>query len=95
MPKKRTPTKKKPVRRRPKSDNLGPPLNMSEDMADMSVIAAGTMKATPDNDGFGVFTIVTPVGYYTFMMGQESANDMIQALREFVAGDVASVVDDD
>jgi hypothetical protein len=40
-------------------------------------------------------TVETPVGHYDFVINPHGANRLIQKLREFIAGDSPSLLDDD
>jgi hypothetical protein len=73
---------------------LPPPRNMSEDLEEMTAMAAGCMSML-DSPLLGVFTVVTPVGHYDFFLDEDAANQMIQALRELLRGDSASLLEDD
>lgn len=76
-----------------KQKNLPPPLNMSDDLGDMTANAAGCMSMVPE-PLLGVFTVVTPAGHYDFIVDEAMANQMVQALRELLRGDSASLVDE-
>lgn len=71
-----------------------PPLNMSDNMADMTAQAAGCMSMIPE-PLLGVFTVLTPVGHYDFVVDEAMANEMVQALRELLRGDSVGLIDDE
>lgn len=69
-----------------------PPLNMSDDLGDMTVINCGTMRVA--DSGFGVLTLLTPVGHYDFVVDDDLANGIVQALRELLRGDSKDIIED-
>lgn len=70
-----------------------PPVNMSDDLGDMTASAAGCMSMVPE-PLLGIFTVVTPVGHYDFIIDETMANEMVQALRQLLRGDSTNLVDD-
>lgn len=70
------------------------PLNMSENIEDMVALDAGCMSME-DGPLLGVFTVLTSVGHYDFFVDEETANKMIQSLRELMRGDSENLLDDD
>jgi hypothetical protein len=73
-------------------DRFPPPLNMSDHMDDMTAITAGCMLIKDQDGLMGVFTVVTQIGHYDFVVTESTANEMIQALRELLRGDSESLI---
>jgi hypothetical protein len=71
------------------------PLNMSDDMKNMLLLDCGVMLIDKDDPMFGVMTVETPIGHYDFVINPNGANQLIQKLREFIAGDSPGLLDDD
>lgn len=67
-------------------ETTNPALNCSENLEDIQVQASGVL-AIDDASEAGIFTVVTPVGHFDFLINQEMANRMVQKLREFIRGD--------
>lgn len=83
------------AKRRKPPPEFPSPLNMSKDLGDMTVLKSGCMLVK-DQDGLvGVFTVLTPVGHYDFVVTEETANEMIQALREMMRGDSANILNEE
>lgn len=76
-----------------KKPEFPPPLNMSEDLGDMTAVKSGCMLVKDDGGLVGVFTVLTPVGHYDFVVTEDTANEMIQALREMLRGDSTNILD--
>jgi len=90
----RMPKRKKPEPELPPPLNLPDGLSPMEAIEDITVIASGVMQVTADPLR-GMLTIVTPVGYYTFMMdGEETVNGIIQDLRKLLRGDSAPLIEE-
>lgn len=70
------------------------PLNMSDDLADMTALVAGCTAIDEVEDLTGVFTVMVAKGHYDFIIDEEIANEMIQALRQFLRGDSKSLLDE-
>lgn len=81
-------------KRAPKKPEFPAPLNMSRDLDDMKAQDVGCMTFCLD-PLIGTFTVLTNVGHYDFLINETLANEMVQALREFLAGDSASLLDED
>lgn len=81
-------------RKNPPEPDFPPPLNMSEDMGDITAIACGCMSVGDVEPLVGTFTVVTPIGHYDFIINEAIANEMIQALREFLRGDSADLLEE-
>lgn len=71
------------------------PLNMSDDLEEMTAVGAGCAQINEDNDRFGIFTVLTPIGFYDFCIDQQMANHMVQVLRKFISGDAPSLDNED
>jgi hypothetical protein len=70
------------------------PLNMSDDMKNMLLLDCGVMLIDKDDPMFGAMTMEIPIGHYDFVINPAGANRLIQALREFIAGDSPGLDDD-
>ncbi|WP_375764254.1 hypothetical protein ACE10X_13305 [Bradyrhizobium sp. Pha-3] len=68
------------------NENDDPALNFTKDLEDIQVHASGVL-AIDDDSETGIFTVVTRVGHYDFLINQKIANEMVQKLREFIRGD--------
>lgn len=78
---------KKP--KKPKKEpEFPPPLNMAENLEDMMVVESGCLAIEQDGPLLGILTIMTGLGHCDFIIDEASANEIIQHLREFLAGDV-------
>ena len=71
-------------------ETTDPALNCSENLEDIQVQASGVL-AIDDDSETGIFTVVTPVGHFDFLIDQETANQMVQKLREFIRGDSTNI----
>lgn len=84
-------------RKKPKppivEEGYGPPLNMTHDLEEMYVEQSGCMAVSEERPDLGTLTIMTSIGYYTFIIHESTANEMIQALREWMRGDSAPLID--
>lgn len=80
-------------RKAPESWKLPPPLNMRDDLGDMTAIASGCMFLQ-DKPLIGTFTVVTSIGHYDFIINEEIANEMVQELREFLRGESADILEE-
>lgn len=69
------------------------PLNMSDNIEDMAALDAGCLSIDT-GPVLGVFTVLTSVGHYDFFVDEETANKMIQVLRELMRGDSDNLLDD-
>lgn len=80
-------------RKKPEPEpDFPPPLNMSDDYRDMMALDAGCCQID-NNPLLGTLTIVAAQGHYDFLINEELANLIIQALREFLAGDSQNLLD--
>lgn len=77
--------RKKPKQHEPE---FPPPLNMADSMEDMCVVDAGCLAIGEADGVLGILTILTGIGHCDFIIDESSANEIIQHLRDFLAGDV-------
>lgn len=68
-----------------------PPLNDCEDQLDQVAVSATCVKY-PDEPDYGALIIGTRKGHYAFLIDMEGANDLVQALRNFISGDVDDMI---
>lgn len=82
----------KQKKRRTRKPKFPPPLNMSDDLNDMSVVMTGclTLRISPL---LGTLTIVTPIGHYDFILDAEIATGLMGDLDEFLSGASAKLID--
>lgn len=78
-------------RKKPAEPSFPAPLNMSENIEDMTAIASLCMSVT-ESPLIGTFTVLTAIGHYDFVIDEATANEMIQALREFLRGDSTDIL---
>jgi hypothetical protein len=70
-----------------KESDFPPPLNSGEDMESL-VIENTWVKSLNNSDPIlGLLTITQPIGYCEFVIDEATANNLIQQLRQFIAGD--------
>lgn len=67
-------------------DGYGNAVNRTDDLKNLVVTSTDVLDAEGD-PRLGVMVIHTPVGHYQFMVAEPMANELIQQLREFIAGD--------
>lgn len=80
--------------KKPKDPEFPQPLNMSENMNDMAMLDCGVMAFSKEHDEWGVLTVLTSKGHYDFIIDLESANALVQKLRDYIGGDSKPLVDD-
>lgn len=71
-----------------KEPEFPPPLNIADNMEDMCVVDAGCLAIGEADGALGILTILTGIGHCDFIIDESSANEIIQHLRDFLAGDV-------
>jgi hypothetical protein len=86
--------KRKKSKPEPADEGFGPPLNMTHDIEDMYVETSGCMAMSNERPDLGTLTIMTGIGYYTFIIHESTANEMIQALREWMRGESNPLIED-
>jgi len=67
-------------------DGLGNAINRTEELEKQIVIETAVF----DDEGeprVGVLVLHTPAGHYQFLLIEQVANELIQQLRDFIAGD--------
>lgn len=73
--------------RKPAPDGFGTAVNATEDLKQQII----TEVEVYDGEGdprLGVLVLHTPAGHYQFLLAEPIANEAIQALRDFISGDV-------
>ena len=65
----------------------GNAVNATEDLTQQVVTGLELYDGCGD-PRIGVLALHTPAGHYQLMLSEPMANDLIQALRDFIAGDV-------
>jgi hypothetical protein len=68
------------------NDRLGNAVNKTDDLRRQIVMETEVRDAEGD-PRIGVMVIHTPAGHYQFLIAEPTANDIIQQLRDFIAGD--------
>jgi hypothetical protein len=76
--------RKKPKKKEPE---FPPPLNMADRLDDMMVLDSGCLAIGEAEGALGILTILTGIGHCDFIIDESSANEIIQGLRDFLAGD--------
>lgn len=74
-------------RKKPLDPELGNALNATEDLKQQIVMNVA-MLDTEGDPHVGVMVLETPYGHYQFFVSDVMANNMVQVLRDFIAGDV-------
>lgn len=72
--------------RKPIDPEYGNALNATEDLKQQIVTSATVLDGEGD-PRLGVLVLETPAGHYQFFVAEAVANVMVQALRDFIAGD--------
>ena len=65
----------------------GNAVNATEDLTQQIVTGLELYDGEGD-PRIGVLALQTPAGHYQFMLSEPVANELIQTLRDFIAGDV-------
>lgn len=73
-------------RKKPTDEEYGNAVNRTEDLTQQIVTGAEVWDGEGD-PRVGVLVINTPAGHYQFMVAEPLANELIQLLRDFLAGD--------
>lgn len=85
---------KRKRRKKPIPDEGEAPLNDGEDIIDI-VITASYCFHYDECPDIGLLITDTRIGHYAFVVTRDSANALVQALREFIAGDSEPVLSPD
>jgi hypothetical protein len=74
-------------RKKSPDDDFGNAVNRTEDLK-QQIITDVDIFDTDGEPRVGVLVLDTPAGHYQFFVAEAVANEMIQTLRDFLAGDV-------
>lgn len=73
-------------RKKPIDDGFGNAVNRTEDLKQQIITGADVLD-TEGDPRVGVLVLDTPAGHYQFFVSEPMANNLIQLLRDFLAGD--------
>lgn len=74
-------------RKKPIDPEYGNAVNRTEDLK-QQIVTGIDIFDTEGEPRVGVLVLDTPAGHYQFFVAEAVANDLIQLLRDFLAGDV-------
>lgn len=74
-------------RKKPPEDGFGNAANRTEDLK-QQIVTGVSIFDTEGDPHVGVLVLDTPGGHYQFFVSEPAVNEMIQTLRDFLAGDV-------
>lgn len=74
-------------RKKKPAPEFGNAVNATENLTQQIVTGLELFDGEGD-PRIAVLALNTPAGHYQFMLSEPIANDLIQALRDFIAGDI-------
>lgn len=74
------------TKRKAPEDGLGDAVNRTDDLTQQIITAVDVYDAEGD-PRVSVMALHTPAGHYQFILAEPIANEIIQQLRDFIAGD--------